>query len=80
MPTGYPEEYLLNNEVISESWGTDKHNNAKTLRNRRAKELRKEGWVVNCGMYDYTDLGRFRLFWLEGAREVMFVNRRNTHA
>ena len=38
---------------------------AMKARNARARELRHQGWTVDCHMWDFTDLGRGRSYTLE---------------
>lgn len=68
MTTVYTSEYLSKFEVLEEQWRDDKTPDARKLRDARARELRKAGWTVTCGTYDYTDLGRFVMYWLNAER------------
>ena len=68
VPTAYPADFIARNEVIKQSWRDDECPDAKKLRDRRARELRRQGWKIECFTYDYTDLGRFTLYGLEGYR------------
>jgi len=43
--------------------------NALAERNRKAKELRAQGWTVKCGKTDFTDLARDVAYWLEAKRK-----------
>lgn len=68
MPNVYTAEYLDKFEVCDYRWGDDKYPNARQLRDKKARELRGEGWTVKVGKYDYSDLGHFVLYWLEATR------------
>jgi hypothetical protein len=46
MVNAYPKEYLDKYEIIDEMWTDDKEPDAKKIRDRRARELRKHGWTV----------------------------------
>jgi hypothetical protein len=65
----YPKEYLDRFEVIEEQWGDSKYPDAKQLRDRRAKELRKQGFTVKCQKWDFTDLARSCSYSLTATRE-----------
>ncbi len=45
-------------------WRDDKDKDAKKLRDMMARYLRKTGHVVEVKTFDYTDLGRFKLYQL----------------
>ena len=34
-------------------------------RNKEAKELRKQGWIVKCGKLDFMDLAREVIYYYE---------------
>ena len=68
MPTVYTAEQLKQYEFKEESYADDKFPNAPQLRNMRAKALRKEGWYVEVGTTDFTDLARCRVCWLKATR------------
>jgi len=69
MPSLYTQEYLDKYEVKEESWPDDKYPDALQLRNRAAKALRAEGWTVECGTTDFTDLARCKVYWLYATKE-----------
>lgn len=64
----YGRGFIAENEVIEESWRDDHYPEAKRLRDGMARALRRQGWTIRCFTYDYTDLGRFTLYGLEGHR------------
>lgn len=68
MPQVYTAEFLSENDVYEQQWSDDHFPDARKTRDRKARELRKGGWVVEVGKYDYTDLGRFILYWLVAIR------------
>lgn len=37
-------------------------------RNRRARELRQDGWKVTCKKWDFTDLAREIIYTIEASR------------
>jgi len=45
-------------------WRDDKDKDAKKLRDATARLLRKTGHIVKVRTFDYTDLGRFKLYQL----------------
>ena len=47
---------------------TDQKENAKFLRDKAARELRKEGYRVKVETFDFTDLGKFKLYRLTAIR------------
>ena len=65
----YTADYLSENEVVEERYPDDKYPDALSLRNRRARELRKEGWTVKCETFDFTDLARCRVYHLLATRQ-----------
>lgn len=67
--TGYPAEFVAQNEIKVKAWRTDQHTDAKQLRDSAARELRKESWTVECYKHDYTDLGRFVLYGFDAFRK-----------
>lgn len=68
MVTCYPKEYLEKYEVLEEGWSDSKYPDAKKIRDRRARELRKQGWEVKCVTYDFTDLARSMRYCLDARR------------
>lgn len=68
MPQVYTADFLSENEVYEHQWTEDHFPDARKLRDRKARELRKDGWVVEVGKYDYTDLGCFIIYWLVATR------------
>ena len=64
----YPKEELAQNEVKRESWGTIQHPDAKKLRDKRARELRKDGWTVTTNKVEFSSLGRTTIYTLEATR------------
>lgn len=58
----YPKEYLDKFEVKEESFKDMKE------RNRVARELRKEGWTVECKTWRFPDLGGGALYKLNATR------------
>lgn len=66
----YDSEHLKNNYVIEEGYRDDQCADAKKRRDRRARDLRQQGYTVKVDSHDYTDLGRFRLYSLYGTKPV----------
>jgi len=69
LTTVYTTEYLAKNEVAEERWPDDKYPDALQLRNARARELRKQGWTVQCKKWDFTDLARCSVYTTYATRE-----------
>lgn len=58
-------------EYIDETFTDTKFGSEKAAmqaRNKRARELRKEGFSVKCKTWDFTDLARCRSFTLEARK------------
>jgi hypothetical protein len=51
----------------STKYGDDKQ--AMQARNKRARELRKQGFAVTCKTWDFTDLARARDYTLKARRD-----------
>jgi len=62
--TWYPPQY----EVKEFRWRDDQHPDAKRLRDKMARQLRKEGWDVTIETLDFSDLGRFKGYGLVAVR------------
>jgi hypothetical protein len=60
--------YVDGRQHIDLQWALDRYPDAMALRNRKAKELRRQGYEVNCGKYEFTDLARTVVYWLEAAK------------
>lgn len=69
----YTAEYLANNEVLELQWGDDKFPDALQQRNTRARELRKQGWTVECKKWDFTDLARCSVYSLSATRQKTYT-------
>ena len=57
---------------IEEHFTTTKYGDDRTARkarDQRARELRAQGYLVECRRYDFTDLARCRDFTLSARRE-----------
>ena len=57
----YPEERFTGNKYGGEQ-------NAKLARDRRARELRKDGWTVKSEKWDFSDLARDVMYTLEARK------------
>lgn len=51
-------------KVIELSFRDDVTPDAKKKRDKKARELRAEGYVVKTKTWDFIDLGRFKLYTL----------------
>lgn len=69
MVQGYPQEYLERFEVIDETYSEGRYPNARKLRDQRARQLRREGWTVECRKWDFIDLARCYAYSLHAERE-----------
>lgn len=67
--TIYTAEQLQKYQFKEESFADDKFPNAMQLRNARAKDLRRDGWHVDVGTTDFTDLARCKVYWLKAVKE-----------
>lgn len=68
----YPKEYFDTHEKpITEHYPDDKYPDAMQRRNKRARELRKQGWTVKVGTADFQDLARATSYWLEAEKEKL---------
>lgn len=67
--TIYSADYLSKYEVKEASFSDDKYPDAMKLRNRAAAILRRDGWTVECGVTDFTDLARCKVYWLKATKE-----------
>jgi len=57
----------MEDEIVLE-WRDDMNENAKFLRDRRARNLRKVGYKVKVETISFVDLGRFTLYRLTAYR------------
>lgn len=64
----YPEEYTRQFDIIEEGWSEDREPDAKRIRDRRARDLRKQGWTVRAETYDFTDLARTVRYCIHAVR------------
>jgi len=55
-------------KYIKEGYSNTKYPDAKKIRNRRARELRKDGYKVEVKTWDFTDLSRSMYYTLEGSK------------
>lgn len=55
--------------IKEEFWTTDKEPNAKQIRDRRARELRKQGWKVKSETDRFTDLARCTRYGIYATKE-----------
>jgi len=72
----YPSSYLKENEVIDIAWAysithhcneLDKmHGKYSKIRNRYAREMRKDGWTIRCS--SYVNMWDQQVFKIEGER------------
>jgi hypothetical protein len=69
MANCYPKEYLERYEVINEKYYTKKDLDAKRNRDKRARELRKQGFKVTCEKWSFPDFGTGDMYTLEAERE-----------
>jgi hypothetical protein len=53
----YPKEYLNEYDVLEERYYESKDPDAKKKRDRRARELRRQGWTVQIETFHNYDLG-----------------------
>ncbi len=60
--------YTDGREHIDLQWALDRLPDAKVLRDRKARELRAQGYQVKCGKTDFTDLARTSIYWLQAAK------------
>ena len=66
----YTKEYFDTHEhPIKECYTDDKYSDAMQRRNRRARELRRQGWTVKSGTTSFQDLARATSYWLEAEKE-----------
>jgi len=59
----------MEDKKIELDWRSDKYEDAKKLRDSKARELRQEGYKVICKTWNFMDLGRFMLYSLEATKE-----------
>ena len=52
----YSKEYLEKYDVIEKIWRENHYDNAKQLRDREARRLRKDGWTVKTQKLYFPDL------------------------
>jgi len=64
----YPAEYTKKYEVRTEKFYESDSPDARKLRDRRAKELRAEGWEVECSSTSFPDIDD-KVYELEARRE-----------
>jgi len=62
---GYLQEY----DVFEEHWDTREMPDAKTFRDRRARELRRQGWTVQIDTKRYNVLEVYVVYWLFAERK-----------
>ena len=62
---GYLQEY----DVFEEHWDTREMPDAKTFRDRRARELRRQGWTVQIDTKKYNVLDKHVVYWLFAERK-----------
>jgi hypothetical protein len=55
-------------KYIKEGYSDTKYPDAKKIRDRRAKELRKQGYIVEVKTWNFTDLSRSMFYTLEGKK------------
>ena len=56
-------------KYVKEFWTTDKFPNAKLLRDRRVRELRKLGYFVESNTVSFSDLANCVYYGLEASKE-----------
>ena len=64
----YAEEYLKAWDVIEENYYPNKDPCAKQNRDKRARELRKQGYTVVCKKWSFQDLGYGDMYTLEAEK------------
>jgi hypothetical protein len=65
----YSKEYLEQYDVVEKSWREDHYDNAKKLRDREARRLRKNGWKVETQKLYFADLDGIITYYLFAERE-----------
>jgi hypothetical protein len=55
-------------KYIKEGYSDTRYPDAKKIRDRRARELRKEGFIVEAKTWDFTDLSRSIIYTLEAKK------------
>jgi hypothetical protein len=61
--------YLQKYAVLEEHYDTRETPDAKQLRDRRARELRRQGWTVQIDTKKYNVLEVYVVYWLFGERK-----------
>lgn len=69
MTTVYSKEYLDQYDVLEERFFESRDPDAKQKRDRRARELRKQGWTVQIETFQNSDMGT-------GASYSLFAERK----
>lgn len=64
----YSGDYLKKWEIIDERYYTNRDPSAKQQRDRRARQLRKEGYIVECKIYHFHDMGGGSVYTLDAKR------------
>jgi hypothetical protein len=64
----YSEEYLKMWDIIEERYSTKTDPLAKKNRDRRARELRKEGYTVTCEKWSFPDVGFSDMYTIEAKK------------
>jgi hypothetical protein len=55
-------------KYVKEGYSDTKYPDAKKIRDRRARELRKEGYTVEVKTWNFIDLSRSMYYTLEGQK------------
>lgn len=61
--------YLQKYAVLEEHWDTRETPDAKRLRDRRARMLRRQGWTVQIDTKKYSVLDVYAVYWLFAKRK-----------
>jgi hypothetical protein len=61
--------YLQDYDVFEKHWDTRETPDAKLIRDRRARELRRQGWTVQIDTKRYNVLEAYVVYWLFGERK-----------
>lgn len=58
----YPASFLERYKIIDENYFSDREPNAKTIRDKQARELRKEGWTVKTETVNIEGIKCYSIF------------------
>jgi len=64
----YSEDYLKEWDIINERYSTKTDPLAKRNRDKRARELRKQGYTVTCEKWSFPDMGLSDLYTIEAKK------------